>query len=187
MTEENATAPPSVISVSRDGEHRFSKTPVDVITLVAGIGVEGDAHAGEEVQHLSRVARNPTQPNLRQVHLMHSELFDELRERGFDVGPSQLGENITTSGVDLLNLPRGTTLRIGAAAEIEITGLRNPCSQINDFSPGLMQEVVHRDADGTLVRKTGVMGIVVSGGPVGRGDSISVDLPGGTHEPLGPV
>lgn len=170
-----------MVAVSRDDLHRFSKTETEAITLVTGIGVEGDAHAGEKVQHLSRVARDPHQPNLRQVHLMHSELFDELRERGFDVEPGQLGENITTTGVDLLTLPRGTTLHIGGTARIEVTGLRNPCSQINDFMPGLMQEVVHRAADGSIERRTGVMGVVAAGGDVHVGDPIVIEFPEGPH------
>jgi MOSC domain-containing protein YiiM len=175
---------PCVIMVSRDTEHRFSKVPVDVVTLLAGVGVAGDAHAGVTVQHRSRVAVDPTQPNLRQVHLMHAELFDELREQGFDVRPGQLGENMTTRGLDLLALPRGTRLRIGGTAVVEVTGLRNPCAQIDDFMPGLLKAVVHRAADGSLVRKAGVMAVVTSGGEVAPGDAITVELPQGAHQPL---
>ena len=181
---EDGRVTPCVMMVSRDGEHRFSKVPVDVVTLLAGVGVAGDAHAGVTVQHRSRVAADPTQPNLRQVHLMHAELFDELREQGFDVRPGQLGENITTRGLDLLALPRGTRLRIGATAVVEVTGLRNPCAQIDDFMPGLLKAVVHRAADGSLVRKAGVMGVVTRGGDVAPGDAITVELPLGAHEPL---
>ena len=178
---------PVVLAVSRDSEHRFSKVPAASINLIAGIGVEGDAHAGRTVQHRSRVAADPTQPNLRQVHLMHAELFDELREGGFDVQPGQLGENITTAGIDLLGLPRGTRLLLGAQAVIEVTGLRNPCVQIDAFRAGLLRAVVQRAADGTLVRKAGIMAVVVTGGPVSPGDPVAVVLPEGAHEPLARV
>jgi MOSC domain-containing protein YiiM len=173
-----------VLAVSRDEEHRFSKVPAASINLIAGIGVEGDAHAGRTVQHRSRVAADPTQPNLRQVHLMHAELFDELRERGFDVQPGQLGENITTAGIDLLGLPRGTRLTLGPQAIVEVTGLRNPCAQIDTFRPGLLRAVLQRAEDGTLVRKTGIMAIVLEGGPVSPGDPVAAELPNGPHEPL---
>jgi MOSC domain-containing protein YiiM len=178
---------PVVLAVSRDSEHRFSKVPAASINLIAGIGVEGDAHAGRTVQHRSRVAADPTQPNLRQVHLMHAELFDELREGGFDVQPGQLGENIITAGIDLLGLPRGTRLLLGAQAVIEVTGLRNPCVQIDAFRAGLLRAVVQRAADGTLVRKAGIMAVVVTGGPVSPGDPVAVVLPDGAHEPLARV
>ncbi|MEV0458036.1 MOSC domain-containing protein [Catellatospora methionotrophica] len=173
-----------VVAVSRDAEHRFSKPNLDEIELVAGVGVAGDAHAGVTVQHLSRVAADPTQPNLRQVHLIHAELHDEVREQGFEVAPGQLGENITTRGLDLLSLPRGTVLRIGSHAAVEVTGLRNPCPQIDRFEPGLLKQVVHRDADGDLVRKAGIMSIVLSGGPVRPGDPVTVELPPEPHLPL---
>ena len=175
---------PTVIAVSRGRDHRFSKASVEGVTLLTGIGIAGDAHAGMTVQHRSRVAADPTQPNLRQVHLLHAELFDELREQGFNVRPGQLGENITTIGLDLLGLPRGTRLRIGATAMVEVTGLRNPCSQIDDFMPGLLKAVVHRAADGSLVRKTGIMGVVTADGDVASDDVIAVELPEGPHEPL---
>lgn len=181
---EDDAMTPTVLAVSRDGAHRFSKVPVGVVTLLGGLGVAGDAHAGVTVKHRSRVAADPTQPNLRQVHLMHAELFDELREQGFDVCPGQLGENVTTQGVDLLALPRGTRLRIGATAVIEVTGLRNPCAQIDAFMPGLLKAVVRRGADGSLVRKAGIMGVVAAGGDVARNDVIMVELPEGPHEPL---
>lgn len=177
-------AQPSVVSVSRDDRHRFSKSPADLIRLLAGLGVEGDAHAGVTVQHRSRVAADPTAPNLRQVHLIQSELFDDLRAAGYDVAPGQLGENITTTGIDLLGLPRGAIVRIGAQAAIEITGLRNPCAQINRFSPGLLKQVLGQDQDGALVRKAGVMGIVLAGGFVAPGDAVSVTWPDGPPQPL---
>jgi MOSC domain-containing protein YiiM len=175
---------PVVVAVSRDGHHRFSKPTADEITLLAGLGVEGDTHAGVTVQHRSRVAVDPTQPNLRQVHLIHAELHDELRQRGFTVAAGQLGENITTRGLDLLGLPRGTVLRLGPRAVVEVTGLRNPCTQIDDFSPGLLAEVVGRDEHGRVVRKAGIMSIVVQSGRVRPGDTIDVQLPDGPHEPL---
>jgi MOSC domain-containing protein YiiM len=174
----------SVVSVGRDDRHRFSKPPRESITLVAGLGVEGDAHAGTTVQHLSRRRRAPGEPNLRQVHLIHRELFDEVQA---DVAPGDLGENVTTAGVALLDLPRGTRLRLGDEAVAELTGLRNPCSQIDRLSPGLLKEVLGRDADGRIVRKTGVMAIVVTGGDVRPDDPIVVEPPAGPQEALEPV
>ena len=154
---------------------------------VAGLGVLGDAHAGERVKHRSRVARDPSQPNLRQVHLIHAELHDELRLRGFALAPGQMGENVTTRGIDLLALPTGTRLRLGAEALVEITGLRNPCAQLDGIQPGLMKAVLDRDADGNLVRKAGVMGIVLAGGEVRTGEAIAVELPDGPRRRLAPV
>lgn len=182
-----------VTALSRDASHRFSKAPVDSITLVEGIGVEGDAHAGRTVQHRSRVARDPSQPNLRQVHLIHSELHDEVRAAGFVVEPGELGENVTTRGIDLLGLPTGTVLRLGAYAVVEITGLRNPCFQIDDFQHGLLKQVLHRsaetdgDADGEVVRRAGIMGVVRRGGDVRAGDPIVVERPSPPHRRLEPV
>ncbi|KGM12908.1 MOSC domain-containing protein [Cellulomonas bogoriensis] len=166
-----------VLAVARDDDHRFSKVPVDAITLLAGVGVEGDAHAGATVKHQSRAGREPAPPNLRQVHLIHAELFDELRTMGFDVPPAGLGENVTTRGVDLLGLPRGTRLHLGGEAVVEVTGLRNPCAQINAYMPGLLKAVSPRDAEGNIVRKTGVMSVVLTGGVVRAGDLIRVELP----------
>jgi MOSC domain-containing protein YiiM len=176
-----------VAAVSRDAEHAFSKPLQASIRLLAGLGVEGDAHLGATVQHRSRVARNPGQPNLRQVHLLQAELHAELRSAGFDVAPGQLGENVTTSGVDLLGLPRGTRLRLGASAVVELTGLRNPCWQLDAFKAGLMAAVLDRDAEGNLVRKAGVMAIVVVDGEVRPGDRILVELPPEPRRPLEPV
>jgi MOSC domain-containing protein YiiM len=177
-----------VESVSRSGSHTFGKPPATEILLVAGLGIDGDAHAGVTVKHRSRVRRDPTQPNLRQVHLVHAELHDELRAAGFDVRPGQIGENVTTRGLDLLGLPTGTRLRLGTAgAVVEVTGLRNPCTQLDGFRPGLMRAVLDRDADGALVRKAGVMGVVLAGGVVRPGDAVAVELPTGPHQPLQPV
>lgn len=173
-----------VVAVCRGRGHHFSKPVVDEITLLAGLGVEGDAHAGVTVQHRSRVVADPTQPNLRQIHFIHAELHDELRERGYAVEPGQLGENVTTRGLDVLALPRGTVLRLGTDAVVEVTGLRNPCNQINDFRPGLLGKVLCRDADGGVIRKAGIMGIVRRGGAIRAGDRIRVDLPDGPHLPL---
>jgi len=157
------------------------------IRLIAGLGVEGDAHAGATVQHRSRVARDPSLPNLRQVHLIHAELHDELRANGFDLSPGQMGENITTRGIGLLSLPVGTRLRIGGEAVVEITGLRNPCHQLEGIQAGLMQAVLDRDGDGNPIRKAGVMAVVITGGQVGAGDAIQAILPEGERRPLAPV
>lgn len=176
-----------VVAVSRDDEHRFSKPVVEEITLVAGWGVEGDAHAGTTVQHRSRVARDPSQPNLRQVHLLHAEVFDEVAAAGHVVVPGDMGENVTTRGVDLLGLPTGALLHLGDEACVRVTGLRNPCQQINDFDSGLLRAVLGRAEDGTVERKGGVMGVVVTGGVVRAGDAIRVELPAGEPQPLVPV
>jgi MOSC domain-containing protein YiiM len=175
---------PRVVAVHQDSVHRFSKAPAAAIELLEGLGVAGDAHLGRTVQHRSRVRADPSQPNLRQVHLMHFELFDWLEGRGFTVSPGALGENITTSGLDLLTLPRGTLLHIGEGAVVEVTGLRNPCSQIEDFQPGLLKELLGRDDDGGIVRRAGIMGVVRRSGPVRGGDRIAVVLPEGPPEPL---
>ncbi|MEZ0095496.1 MOSC domain-containing protein [Streptacidiphilus sp. EB129] len=177
----------AVSAVSLSPVHEFSKPNAESIRLLAGLGVEGDSHFGETVQHLFRVAQDPTQPNLRQVHLIHSELHEELREAGFTVAAGELGENVTTVGVDLLGLPCGARLHLGAEAVVEVTGLRNPCGQINDFQPGLMKAVLGRDEEGTVVRKSGVMGVVLQGGEVRPGDPIRVELPAEPHQPLQPV
>jgi MOSC domain-containing protein YiiM len=179
--------PGHVVAVARDDAHRFSKPARESITLIAGIGVEGDAHAGATVQHLSRIKRDPSTPNLRQVHLIHAELFDDMADRGHAVTPGALGENITTAGIDLLGLSRGTRLELGEDAVIEITGLRNPCTQINGLSEGLMKELVHVDDTGATVRLAGVMSVVLAGGIVRPGDCIRVIPPAGRFEPLQPV
>lgn len=173
----------SVVSVSLDRRHRFSKERAERIMLVTGEGVEGDAHRGVTVKHRSRVRFDPSQPNLRQVHLIHAELFAELATKGFAVAPGDIGENITTEGIDLLALPTGARLAIGGAV-IEVTGLRNPCIQLDRFRDGLMQAVLDRDVDGRLVRKAGIMGIVIEGGQVSIGDRIDVELPAEPHRPL---
>jgi MOSC domain-containing protein YiiM len=177
----------TVAAVSRGPEHSFGKPNQERIRLLAGLGVEGDAHLGVTVQHLSRVARDPAQPNLRQVHLIHAELHDELRASGFAVAPGEMGENVTTRGVDLLALPAGTRLHLGAGAVVEVTGLRNPCHQLDRFQPGLMSAVLARDADGNLVRKAGIMAVVVADGEVRPGDPVRVELPPAPHRPLAPV
>jgi MOSC domain-containing protein YiiM len=176
-----------VTAVSRSATHDFSKANEDRITLLAGLGVESDAHAGETVKHRSRVARDPTQPNLRQIHLIHAELHEELEAAGFRVWAGALGENVTTRGIELLDLPAGTRLHLGGSAVVEVTGLRNPCIQLNHFQPGLMAACLGRDGDGNLIRKAGVMGIVVAGGIVRPRDPIVVELPPEPHQPLKPV
>jgi len=176
-----------VVAVSLSGRHEFSKPACPEIRLLAGLGVEGDAHAGRTVQHRSRVARDPTVANLRQVHLIHAELLEELGTGGFRVAPGSLGENITTRGVDLLSLPAGTRLHLGGQAVVEITGLRNPCYQLDDYQSGLMQAVLARDAEGRLIRKAGVMGIVIEGGGLRAGDAIRVEVPALPYRALEPV
>ncbi|WP_225101684.1 MOSC domain-containing protein [Streptomyces sp. CoH27] len=173
-----------VTAVSSNGEYSFTKPNRDSVRLLAGLGVEGDVHAGVTVKHRSRVAQDPTQPNLRQVHLIHEELFAEVGEGGFKVAPGELGENITTRGIDLLGLPVGTLLRVGDSAVLEVTGLRNPCLQIDNFQDGLLKQVVGRDEAGNIVRKAGIMSIVREGGVVRPGDTIEMELPSGPHRPL---
>ncbi|WP_144627710.1 MOSC domain-containing protein [Arthrobacter woluwensis] len=170
-------------ALHRSPVHGFSKETVESLRLLEGQGVEGDAHCGVTVQHRSRVAADPSQPNLRQVHLIHAELFDELRAAGFAVKPGDLGENLTTRGVDLLSLPVGTRLVMGAAV-VTVTGLRNPCQQINGFQTGLLKQVLKVDREGRPVHLAGVMGIVSRGGEVSTGDAFEVRLPAGEHFPL---
>jgi hypothetical protein len=177
MITTNNTATGRVVAVSKSPAHTMSKPNYAAIHLLAGLGVEGDAHLGITVKHRSRVAQDPTQPNLRQVHLIHTELHTELRQRGFNIAPGQMGENITTEGLNLLELPRGTRLLIGAEAVVEVTGLRNPCHQLDGIQEGLMKAVLDRDDAGNLVRKAGIMGIVIAGGTIVPGDIIRVEWP----------
>ena len=176
-----------VVAVSQRAGHHFSKNPALGIRLLTGLGVAGDAHMGRTVKHRSRVRKDPTQPNLRQVHLIHAELFDELRARGFVVNPGELGENVTTSGIDLLALPTGTRLQLGQTALVEITGLRNPCAQLDAFQSGLMAATLDKDANGSLIRKAGVMSIVLADGDVRPKDAVRVELPATPHRALMPV
>lgn len=176
-----------VVAVSSSATHTFSKANHAEIQLLEGLGVADDAHAGVTVKHRSRVARDPSQPNLRQVHLIHAELHDELRAAGFDVAAGQMGENITTRGVALLGLPTGTRLRLGDTAVIEVTGLRNPCTQLDGLQQGLMAAVLDRDEQGNLIRKAGVMAVVITGGAVRPDDPITVETPPEPHQPLQPV
>jgi MOSC domain-containing protein YiiM len=173
-----------VVGLSKSSGHDFSKQACTSVELVAGLGVAGDCHAGVTVQHLSRLAVDPTRPNLRQVHLIHAELLDELRLSGFDIAPGDLGENITTCGIDLLALPKGSLVRLGADAVVEVTGLRNPCKQIEAFRTGLLGQVVGKSPDGAVIRKTGVMAIVRCGGTIAVGDGLELELPQGPHEAL---
>ncbi|MDJ0339359.1 MOSC domain-containing protein [Cryobacterium sp. PH31-O1] len=177
----------TVISVSRDDVHRFSKPVVSSIRLLAGIGVEGDCHAGATVQHLYEKKRNPLAPNLCQVHFLAAELFDALVPSGYLVAPGELGENLTTRGIDLMTLPLGTRLHVGAEAVVAITGMRSPCSLINGYRKGLMKQLIKTDATGTVQRRGGIMGVVVTGGVVNPGDRIRVELPVGEQLPLGVV
>jgi MOSC domain-containing protein YiiM len=176
-----------VVAVHLDRAHRFSKESVEQITLLEGLGVAGDAHAGATVKHRSRVRRDPTQPNLRQVHLMHAELLDRVTDLGYDVAPGALGENVTTRGLDLLGLPVGSVLHLGDLARVEITGLRNPCVQIDRFRRGLLKEVLHTADDGSVERLAGVMAVVTTSGEVRPGDPIRVTLPATPHRALEPV
>ena len=177
----------TVVSVSRSSWHDFSKPAEATIRLIEGFGVEGDAHAGATVQHRFRVARDPSQPNLRQVHLIHAELLEELCDAGFDVAAGAMGENVTTRGIDLLALPTGTRLHLGDEAVVELTGLRNPCAQLDGLQTGLMAATLDRDASGNLVRRAGVMGIVIAGGEVRPGDAVRVKLLATPHRALAPV
>ena len=176
-----------VVAVSRSARHTMSKPNEESIRLLAGLGVEGDAHSGTSVKHRSRVKRDASQPNLRQVHLIHAELHDELREAGFRISPGQMGENVTTRGVDLLGLPTGARLHLGGTAVVEVTGLRNPCGQLNGIEPGLMAATLGRDENGDLVRRAGIMGVVIAGGEVRPGDGVRVELPPLPHHLLAPV
>jgi MOSC domain-containing protein YiiM len=178
----------SVEAVSRSTTHGFSKQPQPSIRLIPGEGVEGDAHRGAATQHLYRMRRDPTQPNLGQVHLFPAEMLDELATKGFDISPGDLGENILTRNIDLLTLPRGTKLHLGTTAVVEVTGLRTPCSKIDDFRPGLQQHLWgDRDATGSRTRRAGIMSIVTSPGAVHPNDPIQIELPPKPHYPLGPV
>jgi len=174
----------SVAAVSSNGEYAFTKPNRESVTLLAGLGVEGDVHAGKTVRHRFQMRKDPSGPNLRQVHLIHEELFDEVRTAGFEVAPGELGENVTTRGVDLLGLPTGTLLRLGDEAVVEVTGLRNPCAQIDTFRKGLMKQVVARGEDGRARIRAGIMSVVVTGGVVRPGDPVEVELPDGPRLPL---
>jgi MOSC domain-containing protein YiiM len=176
-----------VLAVARSDGHSLAKGLQDSIVLLAGLGVEGDAHCGATVKHRSRVRRDPTQPNLRQVHLIHAELHDELRDAGFALEPGRMGENVTTRGVELLGLPAGTRLRLADEAVVELTGLRNPCTQLDGIQPRLMAATLGRGQSGELVRRAGVMGVVLAGGEVRPGQPIDVELPPGPRRPLEPV
>jgi MOSC domain-containing protein YiiM len=173
-----------VVAVASAQDHEFSKSARTSIRLVAGLGVEGDAHFGETVQHLSRLKRDPDSPNLRQVHLIHAELHDELLDKGFPVEPGQMGENVTTRGIDLLGLPENARLHLGTDAIVEVKGLRNPCLKLDSLHQGLMAATLDKDGDGNLIRKAGVMGIVIAGGEVRPGDAIRIALPPAPHRPL---
>ncbi|MCL3859517.1 MOSC domain-containing protein [Actinotalea sp. K2] len=187
VTDTLPTRQARVIAVSRDDTHRFSKPTVDSVTLIEGWGIEGDAHAGPTVKHRFQVARDPHAPNLRQVHLLHEEVFAEVAEEGYSLAPGLLGENITTRDVTLLDLPTGTVLRLGPDAAVRLTGLRSPCRLIDTLERGLMRQLTARAGDGTVVRKAGVMSVVVAGGVVRAGDGISIELPEGPHVPMQPV
>jgi MOSC domain-containing protein YiiM len=174
----------TISAVSRSSEYTFSKPNEAGIRLLAGLGVEGDIHSGEKVKHRSRVKKNPDQPNLRQVHLIHAELHDELCSQGFDISPGRMGENITTRGMDLLSLPKGTRLHLGKEAVVEVTGLRNPCEQLDGYQDGLLKACVSKDEQGNIIRKAGIMSIVLVGGEVFPNDRIRIEFPPEPHQPL---
>ena len=176
-----------VHALGRDAIHRVAKQRVPRLRLLAGLGVEGDAHAGLTMQHRSRWVKQRTVPNLRQVHLIHCELFDELAAKGFAIEPAMMGENVTTRGIDLLGLGRGTRLRLGAQAVIELTGLRNPCFKLDGIAPGLMHAVLEKGPGKTVIRKAGVMAVVVASGEVAVGDPIAIAEQPSTFLPLAPV
>lgn len=173
-----------VKAVSKNKAHSPSKFNCDSIVLLTGLGVEGDAHMGEKIKHRSRVAKDPNQPNLRQVHLIHTELFEELTEKGFTIKAGQMGENITTQGIDLLSLPKDTILSIGATSKVKVTGLRNPCNQLNSIQEGLLNAVLDKDEKGDLIRKSGIMGVILEGGEVKVGDAIQIKLPQEPYQKL---
>ncbi len=175
---------PKIIALSKSPTHTMSKTNHESIYLIEGEGVDGDAHRGKSVKHRSRVAADPTQPNLRQVHLIHSELFEELHQKGFKITPGMMGENVTTKGIDLLALPRGTKLVLGSESIIEVTGLRNPCHQLNGLQEGLLNAVLDKDEAGNLIRKAGIMGIVLQSGTLKKGDKIQIQLPSKPYQKL---
>jgi MOSC domain-containing protein YiiM len=177
----------TVIAVSCSADYTMSKPNQERIFLLEGLGVQGDAHCGKTVKHRSRVAQDPNQPNLRQVHLVHTELFDELIDKGFSISPGQIGENITTRNIELLALPKNTILTIGESVKVQITGLRNPCTQLDGIQPGLMKAVLDRDKNGEQIRKAGIMGIVLTSGQVKAGDQITVGYPNEPFEKLQPV
>ncbi|GAA0270390.1 MOSC domain-containing protein [Alteraurantiacibacter aestuarii] len=187
MADESGNSGAEVVAVAASIDHRFSKQAAPGITIIAGLGVQGDAHAGERVQHRSRVAANPDQPNLRQLHLIHAELFDWLETHGFAIGPGMLGENIATRGIALLDLPLGTLLHIGDDVVLEVTGLRNPCAQIEAFRPGLLSHLARKQPDGAIERLAGIMCVAIAGGTVQPGDAIVTGLPEKPHMKLGPV
>jgi MOSC domain-containing protein YiiM len=174
----------TVVAVSSSETHSFSKPNREYIRLLAGLGVEGDAHMGATVKHRSRVAVDPSQPNLRQVHLIHFELHAELRDAGFEVSPGELGENVTTRGIDLLGLPKGARLHMGDSAVVQLTGLRTPCVQLDQFQQGLLKQLISHDEQGNVIRKAGIMSIVLTGGEIHAGDRIDVELPPLPHESL---
>ena len=177
----------TVVAVHRSGSYTFSKPAVESIRLLEGLGVEGDIHSGVTVKHRSRMARDPNQPNLRQVHLIHAELHEQLAAQGFSVAPGQMGENITTRGIDLLGLATGTVLNFPGGAAVRVTGLRNPCGQLNGLQEGLMNACVYKDEAGETVRLAGIMGVVLAAGEVRPGDTIVAEAPAGPHSPLEPV
>jgi len=180
-------ASPFILGVFASRSHKFSKPGRDAVTLIEGLGIEGDSHFGATVQHIYDARRDPARPNARQVHLIQAELLDEVNAKGFRVQPGDLGENVSTRGIDLLCLPARTRLTLGPDAVIELTGLRNPCFQIDKFQKGLLAVVNNKAPGGGTIRRAGVMSVVLQGGVVRPDDSITVELPAGPHEKLAPI
>jgi MOSC domain-containing protein YiiM len=172
----------TVVAVASKEKHEFSKRTRHAITLVEDHGVEGDVHAGRVIQHRYLAKKMPVMPNNRQVHLIASELFTELGLSGFNVSPGELGENITTAGLDLTNLPLGTRLRLGSSAVVEITGLRTPCSLIDRFQKGLKRAMIMKHEQPRF--RCGVLGVAKATGKIAPGDPIIVELPSFSLQPL---
>jgi MOSC domain-containing protein YiiM len=173
----------SVVAVHRKEEYGVFKEIQESVHLVKGFGVQGDAHMGTLVQHRYNKKQNPNQPNLRQVHLIQAELFDDLKELGLIVKPGEMGENITTRNIDIINLPLDTKLHLGDSAILQLTGLREPCGQLNTVQKGLKNAVL----DESGKSRVGVMSVVLRGGAVKADDLIRVELPSEPHQDLQPV
>jgi hypothetical protein len=163
-----------VHSVSASPRHGFSKLVRESITLIKGHGVDGDAHAGAFVKHRYLARWRPRMANERQVHLINQALFEELFSEGFNVQPGNLGENVTTRGIDLLRLPLGTMLALGPTAAVELRGLRTPCVLVDRFRKGLLKALVRKGEQPRF--RAGVMGVVREGGILFPGNPVKVTI-----------
>ena len=176
-----------VVAVSLNPKHTFSKLPQLSIHLLAGLGVEGDAHCGSTVRHRYLVRRNPAAPNRTQVHLLEAEFLEALATDAPNFPafhPGDFGENILTRSIRLISLPLGTRLHLGPTAIVELTGLRSPCKQMNTLRPGLMKASF---VPGTRRHRAGVMAVVLEAGTLSAADTIHVELPPEPHIALRPV